>query len=435
MLSQKEKELLRLIDSRKEQIVERLRMLIRYPTVTPGLGCRAEGRAYSDYQRDIGKTLEGMGFTLDSWQIDASKLETFRGSGIDPDRDLSNMPVLVGRKVAPKGAKGGRSFLLNGHYDVVPPGELDAWNHDPFQADRDQNRVYGRGASDMKGGIAAMLSALELIDEMGVELEGDLLFESVPDEEGSTMGTLACCQKGYRADAALIPEPTDMNIQLALRGGVSGKATVYGRSGHADRTQPHFSEGGAVNAITKSMKVLRAMEELNEEWRLRPDKRHQYLDPDIVIPTLIHGGEWFVMYPEKVEIDFTTDFIPGTKNLWGELEEKIQAVAAADPWMKIKPPKLEQTDTLLYGAEVDEREPIVSMAEEIMRQLGRPAKLTGSGGLTDAVHLINYAKVPTISIGPRSSTAHMNDEHIDIEELILLTKIVSLLLLRWCGHR
>jgi acetylornithine deacetylase len=431
MLRQKEKELLRSIDSRKERIIEKLQTLIRYPTTTPGLGCKAEGQAYRSYQQDIQKTLEGAGFSVDSWEIDASTLEAFWGSGVDPDRDLSNMPVLVGRKEA---TKRGRSLLLNGHYDVVPPGELDAWSHDPFQGDRVENRIYGRGASDMKGGIAAMLSALELIDEAGVELEGELIFESVPDEEGSTMGTLACCQKGYRADAALIPEPTDMKIQLALRGGVSGKITVFGRAGHADRTQPHFSEGGAVNAITKSMKVVQALEELNEEWRLRPDKRHKYLDPDIVIPTLIHGGEWFVMYPEKVEIDFTTDFIPGTTDLWKELEEKIQAVAAADPWMKIRPPKLEQTDTLLYGGEVDEDEPIVSTAAEIMEELGTPVELTGSGGLTDAVHLINYAKVPTISIGPRCSPAHMNDEYIEIEELVHLTKIISLVILRWCGY-
>jgi acetylornithine deacetylase len=430
MLRQKEKELLRSIDSREEWIIDKLRALIRYPTITPGLGCRAEDRAYRNYQLDMQKSLEGLGFAVESWEIDASKLETFWGSGVDPDRDLSNMPVLVGRK---KGRGEGRSLILNGHYDVVPPGELDAWSHGPFLADRVGNRIYGRGAADMKGGIAAMLAALQLIDEAGIELEGELIFESVPDEEGSTMGTLACCQKGYRADAALVPEPTDMKIQLALRGGVSGKITVFGRAGHADRTQPHFSEGGAVNAITKSMKIVQALEELNEEWRLRPDKRHKYLDPDIVIPTLIHGGEWFVMYPEKVEIDFTTDFVPGTTDLWRELEEKIQAVAAADPWMKIKPPKLEQTDTLLYGAEVDEAEPIVSMAAEIMEELGMPARLTGSGGLTDAVHLINYAKIPTISIGPRSGTAHMSDEHIEIDQLMHLTKIISLLILRWCG--
>ena len=112
----------------------------------------------------------------------------------------------------------------------------------------------------------------------------------------------------------------------------------------------------------------------------------------------------------------------------------MRAVASADPWMKINPPELEQTDALLYGAEVDEREAIVSLAAEIMEELGGPVELSGSGGLTDAVHLINYARVPTISIGPRSGTAHMNDEYIEIEELVQLTKIASLLILRWCGH-
>ena len=83
-----------------------------------------------------------------------------------------------------------------------------------------------------------------------------------------------------------------------------GKITVFGRAGHAEMTQPHWTEGGAVNAISKAVKIIGALEGLTEQWRTRPDKQHKYLDPDIIIPTVIKGGEWTVTYPEKVEIQF-----------------------------------------------------------------------------------------------------------------------------------
>jgi acetylornithine deacetylase len=431
MPNSREQEVLQVIDERREQVIETLQTLLRFPTVTPGLNTRAEGDAYIRFQQYMQKRLESLDFEIDTWEIDASRLETFWGSGVDPDRDLSNMPVVVGTR---KGRGEGRSLLLNGHYDVVPPGELSNWTYRPFEGRVVENRIYGRGSSDMKGGITAVLEALQCIELAGISLNGDVLVQSVPDEEGSTMGTLACCQRGYRAQAAIVPEPTGMNVQLALRGGASGKITVYGRAGHADQTQPHWRDGGAVNAITKSVKIIQALEELTKEWRSRPDKKHKFLDPDIVIPTLINGGEWFVMYPERVEIDFTSDFIPGTTDLWQELEDKIKKAAATDPWMRAHPPQLEPTDTLLYGAEVEEDEPIVQTTLAAARDLGLDPHPIGSGGLTDAVHLINYAKVATVSIGPSGKSAHMVNEFINIDELIQLTKVLALAILRWCGH-
>jgi acetylornithine deacetylase len=431
MPNYREQEVLHVIDVYREKVIETLQTLVRFPTVTPSLNSRAEGDAYIGFQQYIQKRLESLGFHIDTWEIDASGLETFWGSGVDHDRDLSNMPVVVGTR---RGRGKGKSLLLNGHYDVVPPGELSNWTYPPFEGRIVENRLYGRGSSDMKGGITAMLEALRCIEVSGICLNGDILVQSVPDEEGSTMGTLACCQRGYRAQAAIIPEPTGMNVQLALRGGASGKITVYGRAGHADQTQPHWKEGGAVNAITKSVKIIRALEELTEEWRTRPDKKHKFVDPDIVIPTMIRGGEWFVMYPERVEIDFTSDFIPGTTNFWQELEDKINKTAGTDPWMREHPPLLEPTDTLLYGAEVDEDEPIVQTILTTARDIGLDPHPVGSGGLTDAVHLINYAKVPTVSIGPSAESAHMVDEFINVDELIQLTKILALAILRWCGH-
>jgi acetylornithine deacetylase len=217
-----------------------------------------------------------------------------------------------------------------------------------------------------------------------------------------------------------------------MRGSLWGKITVLGRAGHAEITQPHWLAGGAVNAIYKSVKVLHAMEDLTEEWRTRPDKQHPLLDPDCVMPTVIHGGEWEVTYPEKVEISFGAMFIPGTQNTRKELEEHLNRVAATDPWLREHPPRLE-ADEWFYGAEIDEDEPVVQMGLEVLRDLGKKPRLIGYGTLTDAIHLINYSQIPTISIGPSSETAHMADEFIEIGELVDTTKALALAIMRWCG--
>jgi len=429
MLSEKERKVLDLIDENKDEITEYLRKLISFKTVTPLPGCKAEGDDYKQLQKLVYQTLKELGFDIEMWETDVSQLKSFPKSGIRP-RDLSNMPLLVGTR---KGSGNGKSLILNGHYDVVPVGVLENWSHDPFGGEIQDNKLFGRGACDMKGGIASMLAAVKSIKQAGIKLAGDLIVQTAPEEEISGMGTLACCQKGYKADAAIIPEPTNMDVLIAMRGNASGKVTVFGRAGHADEgVQPHWSEGGAVNAISKSVKILQALEELTEEWKSRPDKQHKLLNPDMVMPTIIRGGEWLITYPEKVEIGFNADFIPSTVNLKGEIEEKIMSVAATDPWMKAHPPKVE--GGYMYGAEIDENEPIIKTASEAARELNIQPKLVGWDTMTDAVHIINYSKIPTISIGPDNTMAHKADEFVDIGQLVQTTKILALSILRWCGY-
>ena len=306
-----------------------------------------------------------MNFNLEMWEINPSELEQSPGFGVLPDRDLSDLPVVVGKL---KGIGKGKSLILNGHYDVVSPGEIENWHYDPFKGMIDDNKMYGRGTCDMKGGIAAMLKAVEFIHRAGIKLNGDITIESVPDEEGSLMGTLACCQKGYKADAAIIPEPTNMNTLVAMRGYLAGKITIPGRAGHAEITHPHWKEGGAVNAISKSMKIIQALEDLTEEWRTRPDTQHKLLDPNHIVPTVIRGGKWAISIPEKVELEFTSNFIPNTEYILKEIEEKIKGVAKTDPWLKENPPII---DTFwAYGAEIDENEPIAQTAMTVAGELG-----------------------------------------------------------------
>ncbi len=428
MLSDQERKVLDLVDENNNEIVEMLRRLVGFETVAPGLNERTDNDEYVKHQDFVSDTLKEMNFDVNIWKLDPKMLPDFPGAGVIRDRDCRNMPVLVGQL---KGKGKGSSLILNGHYDVVVPGDMQNWSKSPFEGDVEDGKVFGRGTIDMKGGIAAMIQAVKFIQRAGIELHGDIIVQVVPEEEVSEMATLACCQKGLTADAAIIPEPTNMNILVAMRGSVCGKITVLGRSGHAAMPQPHWTEGGAVNAISKAAKIIQALEELTAEWRDSPDKRHKFLDPDIVIPTEIKGGDYWERYPEKVEITFSACFL-GTTDNTREIEERIMSVANTDPWLKKNPPRVEVVWT--YGAEIDENEPIVKTVFEAATELGSQPKLVGMGSQTDAIHLINYSKIPTISIGPDDTTAHTADEFIEIDQLIRTTKILALSILRWCGY-
>jgi acetylornithine deacetylase len=328
-------------------------------------------------------------------------------------------------------------LILNGHYDVVPLGLLESWTRDPFAGEVVDGKIYGRGTNDMKGGIAAMLKALEFIGRAGFVLEGDTLAQIVPDEEATCMGTLAACQRGYTADAAIIPEPTNMRVGTAVRGSMGGRITVFGRAGHAEQPQPHFQEGGAVNAISKAMRVLEGMAEATEQWRTQPDKQHALVPPDHIIPTVIHGGDWSVTIPEKVEIQFDCMFVPGTQDKRSEIEEKLDAVAANDPWLRENPPALDLggPEESIDPAEVSEDEPIVQTALQALADVGIEPELMGFGSLTDCVHLINHSQIPTINLGPDIESAHSADEFVTVEQLIDLTKTIALSIMRWSGVR
>ena len=282
MLPKLEQKVGEIVDQNQQGIVDMLRELVTYRTISPASDERAEGNDFQRHQARVGQFLRDLRFSVETWEIDATQLEDFPGSGIEPEKDLRNMPVVVGTS---QSRGGGRSLILNGHYDVVPPGDEANWSHPPFAAKMSDGRVYGRGTSDMKGGITAMLQALSALAQAGVELDGDVIVQVVPEEEANSMGTLAVCQRGYKADAAIIPEPTSMNLLIAMRGNASGKIIVHGRAGHADRgIQPHWTEGGAVNAIYKAVKIIQGFEDLTREWSTRPDKQHKYVNPDMVMP-------------------------------------------------------------------------------------------------------------------------------------------------------
>lgn len=153
--------------------------------------------------------------------------------------------------------------MLTGHIDVVPPGARAHWRTDPFEPQVIDDFVYGRGAVDMKGGVACMLMAVEFLKDLGVELSGDVVFTTVVDEEIGGMGSLAMVDRGFRADAGIMTEPSANQIAPICHGILWGKIIVNGVGGHAELTPNSWDSTGPVDAVELCRQIMDGIDILN----------------------------------------------------------------------------------------------------------------------------------------------------------------------------
>ncbi len=242
------------IDGMRENIVRFCSDLVRIPSVTPtymGVDVDEVLGGETRVSEFVAPVLESMGFHNDIWE------------------EAPKRANLVGKL---EGAGGGRSLILSGHVDVVPTPNPDKWTDPPFSGVVKNDRIWGRGSSDMKGGIAAMVKAVEAIRKCGVKLKGDLLVECTVGEEtgdGATVGAAATVDRGYQADAAIIPEPTE-TLWFCSGGLLWLSLSVIGKTGHGFVRYEMIRAGGkgsavGVNAIEKAFKVCAALRDLEEE--------------------------------------------------------------------------------------------------------------------------------------------------------------------------
>jgi acetylornithine deacetylase len=373
-LSELERRVCDAIAEREGGLVELLRSLVGFDTVTftPGSAPREE----EALQRFIADRLTVLGADVVVGEPDARPL--WGHPMVRDGFSFEGRPQLVGRF---GGTGGGRTLLLNGHVDVVGVEPREAWSSEPFTADVRDGMVYGRGTCDMKGGVAAMLFAAEVLAQQRVRLRGDLVVNTVTEEESTGAGGLVSART-LRADGAIVPEPSGLAVWVACRGSLLPRLTVEGRAGHAGIAPRHHSQGGAVNAIEKMAYLIEAIRRLREEWALRP--RHPYLSPADAVPTIIAGGEWLVSYPARCTLDVHLEYLPdrADESGWGsrvmaEFADWIRRAADGDPWLRDHPPTIEWIAGEVPPAEVRADEPIVEAILGASRDLGRRSPLGG----------------------------------------------------------
>ena len=350
--------------------------------------------------------------------------------------DFAGRPQLLARLA---GAGGGRSLLLNGHIDAVPCGDLSRWDSHPLAAEVRDGFLYGRGANDMKGAIAAFVHVLECLGAEGVKLRGDVIVAANSEEESSGAGSLRVAERGVRADAGICGEPTGFDVWAACRGTLNVRITVPGRTGHAEMPQAGWREGGAVNAIEKLEPVLRAISAMREDWRVREDGRHAILAPPDIVPTVLRAGEWMVTYPDSAVLTCDAQYLPVRvdpagygKGVREEITARLNAAAAADPWLAEHPLTIEFVAETA-PAEVAGDHEIVRLARRTAAALGHPSRHAALDSWHDAATFTRFG-TPTVSFGPGGfETAHRENERVPVQDLVDHACAVALIAMRFCG--
>jgi len=421
------------IERRRDALVELLAALIAFDTRAPGPDL--EPREEAALQAYVADRLRMAGLDVDVWEPEAADLPE-NGYGIPPGYHFRGRPQLVARRA---GSGGGRSLLLNGHVDVVTPDPVEEWTSDPFTATVRDGRVYGRGACDMKGGVAAMVLATEVLTDLGVPLHGDLLVNTVTDEESTAAGSLASVAHGVAADGAIVPEPTDLTAWLGTRGSLMPEITVPGRAGHAGFPHDHWTDGGPVNAIEKTQTVLAALEALRDEWRDRRDTQHPWLRTGTIVPTAFDAGQWIVSYPAAATVRCHVQYLPEQADTAGtgapvvrEIEERVRAAAAADPWLAANPPSFRWHGDV-PAAFVEPETPIAATTLDAMAACGLGREIAARTTWFDAA-TFTRAGTPAIGFGPGAiAQAHAVDEYVPIEELVRAAQVIAVAAVRFCG--
>jgi acetylornithine deacetylase len=429
------------IAEREQDLVELASTLIGFDTTArnPGDAPRQE----AELQRYLADRLGNRARAeIDLFEPDASVM-----AGrplVPPGLDFTGRPQLIATMC---GSGGGRSLVFNGHIDVVSVEPRDQWTSAPFAAEVRDGNLYGRGACDMKGGIAAMVLAAEVLAELGVPLRGDLLVATNTDEESSGAGGSALVQHGIRADAGIVTEPTAFDTWVACRGSEYGVIRVPGRAGHAELRQPHWRRGGAVNAIDKTAVVLAAIESLRQEWSGRPEYDHPHVSPPSLLATMVCAGEWPVTYPASCELTIATMFVAAQTDEtgWGshvrrEVEEWIvRECAARDDWLAEHPPTFDWWPNPVMPMDIPESEPIVATMTAATADIGSPGRIGGLDSWYDGATLTQLAGIPSIGYGPPGisadgvSIAHMIDEYVPIDGLVACAKGLAVAAMRYCG--
>jgi acetylornithine deacetylase len=370
--------------------------LVRIDSRNPSLVARGPGEAH---------VAQALASVLDAWG--------FRVEVVDAAPGRPNV-------IARIGTPGVRTLMFNGHLDVVG---VDGMTHDPWSADANgqADRIYGRGSSDMKAGIAAMCAAAARAGESA--LDGEIIIAAVADEEYESIGTRSLIERGVRADGAIVTEPTRLAIMPAHLGFVWANVTTHGRAAHGSRWDI------GVDAIRHAGILLAELDRIDEEEL--PTRAHALLGRPSVHASLISGGTGMSTYPDSCTVRIERRTIPGEspESVRRELESACSRARARQP-------KFRADVDVTFAQEpsdVTVDAPIVRALARALDASGEATRIEGMTAWTDAA-LLNAAGIPAICFGPGDiSLAHAAEEWVSVSEIERATKVLARLVTEWFG--
>ncbi len=410
----------RVVEERRGESVRLLQELVRVPSVTGDEGA---------VQEVVERAFRERGLAVDVWEASPEEISPYK-EHVGEQAGYENRPNVVGVRA---GRGGGRSLLLNAHVDTVAAGDASAWSRDPFSGEVEGDLLYGRGSCDMKGGLVSHLAALDALSELGVELRGDVSVAATVGEENGGLGALSTVLRGYRADAALITEPTRLALVPAQGGSLVFRLEVPGRSAHAAVRD----EG--VSALEKFIPIFEELGKLEDERNatLRHPLYEGVRNKVPINVGVVRAGNWASTVPESLVAEGRVGLIPGEEieTFRETVADRIAAVAGRDPWLRENPPKLEWFGGQFAPAEVPPDAPIceaVKRAHE--RATGEEPIVEGVPYGADMRLFIRFGEMPCVMYGAGDvNVAHAPDEHLSITELLTASKTVACLLAEWCG--
>lgn len=419
----------KILEKSAEEVVPLTQKLIRFPSVNkPPYG-------------QEGKCQEFVASWMKDFFDEVDVFEPTQVCGIEkhpsywPGREYSGRPNVVG-KILGKGI--GKSLLFNGHVDVVPD-DPKPWKHNPFGGDIEDGKIYGRGGLDMKGGLAAAMIAAKIVKEAGIDLDGDVIIESVVDEEfAGANGTLACVLKGYTADAAISMEPTWMEVGTTMRSGRLYEMRAKGIAGMP------FGISGNINPAYLISRMALGVDAFDKERNKKPIadplfKHNKWPLPALTVKLKAGQAEpdGLIGIPDQGWLHAWIYGLPNAtaEQLDDEVQEFFHRWVENDEFLKANKPKVIAVSRFLEGSSIPQDHPFVktlkrSASEGAGKQLEiTPVDVTGDNGL-----LVNLGKTPTVCLGPGGGDSHASDEYVNIEDLIALVRIYAHTIVNWCKN-
>jgi acetylornithine deacetylase len=404
-------------------IRDELRALVRIPSVTGREEAVAE---------ELASRLGAAGMAVDWLLPDPASIRA------DPawpgeETERTTLPVVIGRL----GRPGGRRIVLSGHMDVVPPGDPATWTADPWAGEIRDGQLYGRGACDMKGGVASIFGAVRALVASGASatLEGELIVAFVPGEEDGGQGTLAAIRAGATGDLAIITEPSNLEIVVAHAGAITFRLTVPGKAAHASQRR----EG--VSALDNLFTILRGLE-ADETARNEAENDPLMTALGLPYPTIVgivQGGEWASTVLDRVVVDgrYGVRLGQSPADAAADLRRAIGAVNASDEFLRGHPATVEIVGGQFGSGRVPSDHPLpVGLASVAEAVTGSRPALLGEPYGADMRLFIDEGGTPCVMYGPGDvKVAHSADEHVPLAEVEECARVLAAWVVHELGSR
>lgn len=378
--------------------VETVRGLVRIDSRNPALEAGAPG------ELDLARHVEDLIRGWSGWDVELHEIEL-----------AARRANLVAVR---RGTGGGPSLMINVHLDTVGVDGMEA----PFSGALRNGRVYGRGAQDTKGGMAAVLAAARALSEADARLAGDLVLAFVADEEHESRGTAALLER-TRTDAAIVIEPTDLDVCVAHRGFAVYELRTVGRTAHGGRSDL------GIDANLRMGDVLAGLAALNRRWAARPP--HPRLGVPALHVPLLHGGRHLYVYADECTAQVECRTVPGQAE--SEVRSELQAVLDETAG-RIDDFEASLRPILWRGPhEIDPDRPIVGAVLAAAREVrGAPARLIGHAWWEDS-GLLGEAGIDAVVVGPRGEGLHTEEEWVDAASIVELAEMLRRSAVAYCG--